>query len=266
MDAQKLQDILKAVARGEISSENAFELLKTSTYDELEFAKIDSFRGIRQGIPEVIFGPGKTAPQIIKIAEGLLVHNRIVVATKISAEVADQVLSLLPEGRYEATSKMLIFGEFPPADKTKIVSVVTAGTADVPIAEEAALYLVASGITVNRVFDVGVAGIHRLFPHLETLNKSQAVIVVAGMDGALASVIGGLIAAPIIAVPTSVGYGASFQGISALLAMLSSCAAGLTVVNIDNGFGAAVGALRVLASNTAQQAAEQSEGSRQTSS
>lgn len=246
MDAQKLQQLLKAVSAGEVSSKQAFELLKTLTYDDLEFAKIDSYRAVRQGIPEVIFGPGKTAPQIVKIAETLLTNHKIVVATKVTAEVAEQVLSLIPDGRYEQTAKMLIFGTAPEPNTATTVSVVTAGTADLPVAEEAALYLVASGIKVNRVFDVGVAGIHRLFPHVQQLKESQAVIVVAGMDGALASVIGGLIASPIIAVPTSVGYGASFQGLSALLAMLSSCAAGLTVVNIDNGFGAAVAALRII--------------------
>ena len=252
MDARELEGLLKAVSAGELSCQHAFERLKTLTYTDLEFAKVDSFRSARQGFPEVIFGPGKTAPQIIKIAEALLAHQKIVIATKVEAAVAEQVLSLLPDGRYEPRARMLIFGDDKRSEKhsddsasTSLVSVVTAGTADLPVAEEAALYLVASGCRVNQVFDVGVAGIHRLLPRVEEFNKSDAVIVVAGMDGALASVLGGLIAVPIIAVPTSVGYGASFQGLSALLAMLSSCAAGLTVVNIDNGFGAAMAALRI---------------------
>ena len=246
MDAQKLSNLLKGIEAGEVTSQAAFEQLKTLTYDDLDFAKVDSYRSIRQGIPEVIFGPGKTAEQIIEITKSLKQHHEIVVATKVASDVAKEVLNQIPEGRYNRTASMLLFGNEPASNRGTLVSVVTAGTSDLPVAEEAALYLVASGTTVNRIFDVGVAGIHRLFPHLEKLNQSQVVIVVAGMDGALASVIGGLIAAPIIAVPTSVGYGASFHGVSALLSMLTSCAAGLTTVNIDNGFGAAVAAIRII--------------------
>jgi NCAIR mutase (PurE)-related protein len=246
MDAQKLQEIIKSISSGNLAPENAFDLLKTLTYENLEFAKLDTHRKLRQGIPEVIFGPGKTATQISQIAKTLMMHHQLVVATKVDPIIATEVLSLSPECNYDNTARMLIWGTMPSIDNESMVSVVTAGTADLPIAEEAALYLTASGVLVNRVTDVGVAGIHRLFPHIESLNKSAAVIIVAGMDGALPSVIGGLIATPIIAVPTSVGYGASFQGIAALLTMLTSCAAGITVVNIDNGFGAAVATLRIL--------------------
>jgi len=248
MDTQRLQAILTALQAGQITALEAFSLLKTLTFDDLGFAKTDAHRAARQGIPEVIFGPGKTGPQIVKIAESLLAHHQVVVVTKVDVTVAEQVLSLLPVGRYETTARMLIFGTEPPVEAKLTVSVVTAGTADLSVAEEAALYLSASGIYVNRVYDVGVAGIHRIFPSVEQLNQTKAVIIVAGMDGALASVLGGLLSVPIIAVPTSVGYGASFQGLSPLLAMLNSCAAGLTVVNIDNGFGAAVAALRILGS------------------
>jgi pyridinium-3,5-biscarboxylic acid mononucleotide synthase len=252
MDAKKLAELLQAVESGKVSSQVAFEALKTFTYDELNFAKVDSYRAIRQGIPEVIFGPGKTADQITEIALKLMEHHTVVVATKVEQEIAQTVLSRLPEGRaqYDRTARMLILGTVPAPDSTRVVSVVTAGTSDLPVAEEAALYLVANGIQVNRIFDVGVAGIHRLFPHVEKLNESQVVIVIAGMDGALASVIGGLVSTPVIAVPTSVGYGANFQGLSALLAMLSSCAAGLTTVNIDNGFGAAMAAVRIIKGKT----------------
>jgi NCAIR mutase (PurE)-related protein len=251
MDAKKLTELLQEVESGKVSSQVAFEKLKTFTYDELNFAKVDSYRASRQGIPEVIFGPGKTADQITEIAMKLMEHHDVVVATKVEHSVAQTVLASMSEGRahYEKTARMLIFGTAPEPDAGKaasLVSVVTAGTSDLPVAEEAALYLIASGVPVNRIFDVGVAGIHRLFPHVEKLNKSRVVIVIAGMDGALASVIGGLVSTPVIAVPTSVGYGASFEGLSALLAMLSSCAAGLTTVNIDNGFGAAMAAIRII--------------------
>jgi NCAIR mutase (PurE)-related protein len=246
METHELQNLLQSVSQGTMSAETAFELLKTATYEELDFAKIDVFRKLRQGIPEVIFGPGKTSAQIAKIAEVLLKHNDLVVATKVESAVAAEVLALLPAGKYDAMSRMIMFGDCPEANSNSVVSVVTAGTADLPIAEEAALYLTASGVTVKRIFDVGVAGLHRLFPHLKQLRENGAVIVIAGMDGALASVVGGLTSAPVIAVPTSVGYGASYLGLSALLSMLSSCAAGLTVVNIDNGFGAAMAALRIL--------------------
>ncbi|HEY9682609.1 MAG TPA: nickel pincer cofactor biosynthesis protein LarB [Oculatellaceae cyanobacterium] len=246
MDTTELKGLLKSVATGTVAPELAFEILKTSTYTDIEFAKVDTYRKLRQGIPEVIFGPGKTALQIAKIAAVLLQHHNIVVAAKVEPSVASEVLATMQAGRYDETARMLVFGELPATKVSDNVCVVTAGTADVPVAEEAALYLAASGITVQKIFDVGVAGIHRLFPHLQRLRECTAVIVIAGMDGALASVIGGLTDVPVIAVPTSVGYGASYLGLSALLAMLNSCAAGLTVVNIDNGFGAAVAALRII--------------------
>jgi NCAIR mutase (PurE)-related protein len=248
MDSTKLAELLQALENGQISSQQAFEQLKTSTYDELSFAKVDSYRKLRHGVPEVIFGPGKTAAQIIEIAIKLLAQNQVVIATKVELPIAQAVLEKLPSGQYDKTARMLIFGTPLKSVFSDVIAVVTAGTGDLPVAEEAALYLVASGARVSRIFDVGVAGIHRLFPYVETLNESSVVIVIAGMDGALASVIGGLVSVPVIAVPTSVGYGASFHGLSALLAMLSSCAAGLTTVNIDNGFGAAVAAMRIISS------------------
>jgi NCAIR mutase (PurE)-related protein len=247
MDADKLKELLQEVAQGELTSGQAYELLKTLTFDDIGFAKLDQHRLARQGMAEVIYCPGKTASQIVAIVHRMKPHHQVVLATRADSDTANQVLSLIPDGHYDQTARMIVFGAMPQADAEFSVSVVSAGTADMPVAEECALYLVASGIKVERVYDVGVAGLHRLFPYLDILKRSEAVIVVAGMDGALPSVIGGLVGTPVIAVPTSTGYGASFHGLAALLTMLNSCAAGLTVVNIDNGFGAAVAAQRIVA-------------------
>jgi NCAIR mutase (PurE)-related protein len=254
MDANRLEQILKALAQGNLSSDEAFDELKGMTFDDVGFAKIDQYRQARQGIPEVIYCPGKTASQVVAIAHAMKGKHNIVLASRAERTLADAVLGMIPDGYYDEPSRTLIFcpgGEtgfneigLKNAHQPK-VAVVTAGTADLPVAEEAAVYLKASGIGVERITDVGVAGIHRLFPYVDILNDALAVIVIAGMDGALPSVIGGLVKPPVICVPTSTGYGASFQGLSALLTMLNSCAAGLTVVNIDNGFGAAMAAVRI---------------------
>jgi NCAIR mutase (PurE)-related protein len=257
LDSSALNQILEQVANGMLSPQEAYSQLKVLTFDDIGFAKLDHYRKSRQGIPEVIYCPGKTPSQIVAIVHAMLAHHSLVLATRIEPEKARQVLSIIPDGHYDETAQMLVFGTIQEADSEFVVSVVTAGTADLPAAEEAALYLVSHGIKVQKVYDVGVAGIHRLFPYLENLNKSAVVIVVAGMDGALPSVIGGLIASPIIAVPASIGYGANFEGLSALLTMLNSCAAGLTVVNIDNGFGAAVAAMRILSRLEAKALTEQ---------
>jgi NCAIR mutase (PurE)-related protein len=254
MDAQKLETILKALAQGQMSPDEAFDQLKGMTFDDIGFAKIDQYREARQGIPEVIYCPGKTASQIVAIVHAMKVRHYVVLASRADRALAEKIHAMIPDGYYDELSRTLIFcrgGEsgfneigLKSAARPK-VAVVTAGTADLAVAEEAAIYLKASGIGVERISDVGVAGIHRLFPYIDTLNNSLVVIVVAGMDGALPSVIGGLVRPPVICVPTSTGYGASFQGLSALLTMLNSCAAGLTVVNIDNGFGAAMAAVRI---------------------
>lgn len=213
----------------------------------LEFAKLDLDREARQGFPEAIFAPGKTAEQIIAIANTMLETHQIVIATKVSEEIASVVLPHFPSAFFHPDARMLTFGEFPaPCSLVSPVAIACAGTSDIPIAQEAALTLATKGVTVRKVFDVGVAGIHRLFQNLDEFKDVGAVIVVAGMDGALPSVVAGLIAAPIIAVPTSIGYGSNFEGLSALLTMLNSCAPGVTVVNIDNGFGAAVAAWRII--------------------
>jgi len=254
MDAQKLEQILKALAQGTMSTDEAFDELKGMTFDDVGFAKIDQYREARQGIPEVIYCPGKTASQVVAIVHAMRVRHNVVLASRADRALAEKVLAMIPDGYYDELSRTLIFcpgGETGfnelglACDGQPKVAVVTAGTADLAVAEESAIYLKAAGMGVERITDVGVAGIHRLFPYIDTLNNALAVIVIAGMDGALPSVIGGLVKPPVICVPTSTGYGASFQGLSALLTMLNSCAAGLTVVNIDNGFGAAMAAVRI---------------------
>lgn len=247
MDRNRLKELLDSLSEGKISPSDAFEQLKNLPYLELGFAKLDCHRSVRQGMPEVIFCPGKTPEQIVKIAQELKAQHNVVLATRCESEQAAAILSVLTEAQYEPQARVIVWGTPPaPSEQAPAVAVVSAGTADLPVAEEAALMLIASGLSVDRLYDVGVAGLHRLLDKIETLRKASVIIVVAGMDGALPSVVGGLIGCPVIAVPTSVGYGASFQGVSALLTMLNSCAAGVTVVNIDNGFGAAAAAMRII--------------------
>lgn len=247
MDRHKLKSLIESVARQELSTEDALCQLKDFPYHDLGYARLDSHRAVRQGMPEVIFSLGKTPRQIIEIACELKAHHDLVAATKVTDEVADLVLKELPDAVYYKTARLILWGQMPDLDSDlPVVAVVTAGTADVPVAEEAALFLLACGINVKRLYDVGVAGIHRLMDNLDDLRQCSVTIAVAGMDGVLPSVVGGLLAGPVIAVPTSVGYGTSFGGVTALLTMLNSCAAGVTVLNIDNGFGAAMAAMRVL--------------------
>ncbi len=247
MDKERLSAILNTVASGDMSTDEALELLRHLPYDDLGFAKLDSHRSLRQGIPEVIFCPGKTALQVVEILQRLKQNHKLVLASRATPELAATVLCQIPDAVYHELGKMIIYGALPvPDESLLVVAVVTAGTADLPVAEEAALVLQSQAVPVIRLSDVGVAGLHRLLNNLEMLRKASVVIVVAGMDGALPSVVGGLLEAPVIAVPSSVGYGASFQGLAALLTMLNSCAAGLTVCNIDNGFGAAVAAVKIV--------------------
>jgi pyridinium-3,5-biscarboxylic acid mononucleotide synthase len=249
MDKEHLKAVFDAVARGELTVEQALDQVRHLPYQDLGFAKVDSHRSLRQGMAEVIFCPGKTPEQIAEIAVNLQQHHPVVLASRSSGETARAVLRLAPHAVYHQLAQMLVFGALPqPNAALPAVAVVTAGTADLPVAEEAALVLQAEAVPVLRMPDVGVAGIHRLLGNLENLHGTSVTIVVAGMDGALPSVLAGLLDMPVIAVPTSVGYGANFQGLSALLTMLNSCAAGLTVVNIDNGFGAAVAAMRIIRS------------------
>ena len=241
------RDLLEQVASGKLAPEKALDALSFQPAESLEFATIDHHRALRQGFPEVIFGEGKTDDQIVSIAQRILEHGNGVLATRVSASAAKAMQSAITGAEWNALGRtVFVRGKTPPDTKQGTVLVITAGTSDLPVAEEAAVTLTAAGCKVGRLTDVGVAGIHRILSKREALTDAAVVIVVAGMDGALPSVVGGLVRVPVIAVPTSVGYGASFQGIAALLTMLNSCASGITVVNIDNGFGAAMAAARIL--------------------
>ena len=238
MDKRELQQLLRQVADGEIKPDEALLQIKTEPYREMGFAKLDTHRGIRQGMAEVIYGAGKTKEQIYQIAAAMVEeHEKTVLITRMSEEAADYVSEKL-NLQYDALSRIGIVGEKPEPDGVGKIVVATGGTSDIPVAEEAALTAEVLGNEVVRLYDVGVAGLHRTLAHLEDIMSASVIIAIAGMEGALASVIGGLSDCPVIAVPTSVGYGASFGGLSALLAMLNSCASGVSVVNIDNGFGA----------------------------
>ena len=232
------KEILKKVATGEISAEEAELQLKMKPFEDLGYAKIDHHRALRQGIAEVIYGAGKTPEQISGIVQNMLTNGqKTILITRMSHEAAAFV-GKAHKLNYSEISRVGIIGELPEADGKGHIVVATGGTSDMPVAEEAALTAEALGNKVIRLYDVGVAGLHRLLSHSEELMTARAVISIAGMEGALTSVIGGLVDCPVIGVPTSVGYGASFGGVSALLSMLNSCASGVSVVNIDNGFGA----------------------------
>ena len=227
--------LLEKVRTGEISPEEAESSLKLKPFVDLGFAKPDTHRGIRQGVPEVIYGAGKTSEQIKKIAEALMAAGqKTVIVTRLDEDKA----SSLDLTRYYDTARIGVYGKIPSADTEGSLVILTGGTSDLPVAEEAAVTAELLGNNVTRIYDVGVAGIHRLMSHTEEIMNAKVIIAIAGMEGALASVVGGLADCPVIAVPTSVGYGASFEGLSALLSMLNSCASGVSVVNIDNGFGA----------------------------
>lgn len=230
------RDILEKVASGEMTVEEAELQLKMKPFVDLGFAKPDLHRGLRQGVPEVIFGEGKTPEQIDAITVSLMEGGqKTVIITRLSAEKAAALKTSI---KYYDVARIGVAGEIPEASAKGTIVVATAGTSDLPVAEEAAVTAELLGNKVNRIYDVGVSGLHRLLSHKEELMSASVIIAVAGMEGALASVIGGLVDCPVIAVPTSVGYGASFEGLTALLAMMNSCASGVTVVNIDNGFGA----------------------------
>lgn len=248
MDERSLDALLRAFADGAVSTEEVIARLKTLPYESIDFARPDSHRLLRQGFAEVIYAEGKTSDQISGIAAKLLETSPSVLATRVDADKARELSGDFPEGRYYEDARLFVFGEpesRESAGEAFSVAVLSAGTSDLPVAQEAARVLEYFGVTVVRKFDVGVAGAHRLLGELKEINACLAVIVVAGMDGVLPSLVGGLVASPVVAVPTSVGYGASFEGIAPLLTMLNSCAAGVAVVNIDNGFGAAMAVLRM---------------------
>jgi hypothetical protein len=240
-------ELLERVRSGAIRPEAALGELAQLPFEDVGYAKVDHHRALRQGLPEVILGQGKTAEQIIGISRRLLAAGQNVLVTRLAPEAAPLVMAGVPELEHNALARTALGLKHPvPAIAGPKVAVVTAGTADLPVAEEALETLRAAGVPTERVFDVGVAGLHRLLDTLPTLRAARALIVVAGMEGALPSVVGGLVAAPVVAVPTSTGYGAAFEGVTALFGMLTSCASGVTVVNIDNGFGAAMAVLRLI--------------------
>jgi NCAIR mutase (PurE)-related protein len=238
MDKNSLERLLRQVKNGDLDIGEAMDRLKSLPYEDLGFAKLDTHRDLRRGFPEVIFCQGKTTEQVVQVFESLARSERVVMATRATREVYEAVRRAFPAAIYHEAAR-IILSATPDEPKTeRTIAVVSAGTSDIPVAEEAAVTAQTMGNPVERLFDVGVAGIHRLLHNKDTLTKANVVIVVAGMEGALASVVGGMVDRPVIAVPTSIGYGASFQGLAALLSMLNCCAPGVAVMNIDNGFGA----------------------------
>jgi len=244
---ERVRSLLDDLAAGRLSVDAALGQLDDAPVDELGYATVDQHRALRQGYPEVVFGQGKTVEQVKGICARLAAHGDGFLVTRAESAALDALRAQWPSIEINAMARTALLRAASPAPKgTRAVAVVTAGTSDLPVAEEAAVTLDAIGHPVIRVTDVGVAGIHRILAKRDTLHGAAVVIVVAGMDGALPSVVGGLVRCPVIAVPTSVGYGAAFGGLAPLLTMLNSCAAGVTVCNIDNGFGAAVAASRIL--------------------
>jgi pyridinium-3,5-biscarboxylic acid mononucleotide synthase len=247
---ERVRELLRQVADGSIAADAALDHLALSPIESLSFATIDHHRALRQGYPEVIFAPGKTTEQVVAIAERIAEHHEGFLVTRAAEDVRVALLQRFPTAQVNEPGRTVLLapagGASAPKTSQGTLLIITAGTSDLPVAEEAAETACALRLTVARMTDVGVAGIHRVLSQKDALMAARAIIVVAGMDGALPSVVGGLVRVPVIAVPTSVGYGASFGGIAALLAMLNSCAAGVTVVNIDNGFGAAMAAARIM--------------------
>jgi NCAIR mutase (PurE)-related protein len=242
MTPERLLELLRAVQNGEMNPETALETLRHLPFEDLGFARVDHHRSLRQGFPEVVFCEGKTTEQVVAITERLIAHGAPVLATRVDPRVAEALLEAHPEAQHNPTARTVVIDPRPDGERSPasggLVLVITAGTSDMPVAEEACVTVEIMGARADRLHDVGVSGIHRLLAHTDRLAAADVLIVVAGMEGALPSVVGGLVSAPVIAVPTSVGYGANLGGLTALLAMLNSCAMGVVVVNIDNGFGA----------------------------
>jgi NCAIR mutase (PurE)-related protein len=239
MQPDQLRSILEEVAAGQRTVEAALDDLRDLPYEDLGFARLDHHRALRTGVPEVVYGQGKTPGQIAAIVDRFVARSGQAIVTRISPEAVTLVKAAHPAARHVELARILAVGDFPTPPAAPFVAVVAAGTSDMPVAEEAAVTLELLGTRPERVYDVGVAGLHRLLAKRDLLRAATAVVAVAGMEGALATVVGGLVACPVVAVPTSVGYGVSFHGLAALLTMLNSCVPGVAVVNIDNGFGAA---------------------------
>lgn len=238
MTPEKIRQILNEVKSGQLSVDNAMDTMRELPFEELEFAKVDHHRELRTGAPEVIFCQGKTPEQVIQIVKAMLAKGNNILATRANDDIMSALHQVFPKGEVKKMARIFLIKQkeiTPPLTK---IAIVTAGTADIPVAEEAAVTAETFGNNVDRIFDVGVAGIHRLYRQLPKIREAKVIVAVAGMEGALPSVLGGLVDKPVIAVPTSVGYGANFNGLSALLTMLNSCSNGISVVNIDNGFGA----------------------------
>ena len=238
MNVKEVKNLLKKVKNGQTSIEEALEILKNFPYSDLGFARIDHHRELRTGYPEIIYCAGKSVEQVKEIFRVMSVRENMVIGTRASHEIYEAVSIVSPDVVYYPEARIISVQKKKPVVPKSRIAVITAGTSDIPVAEEAAVTAELLGNNVLRIYDAGVAGIHRLVDKLPEIRNCRVVIVIAGMEGALASVVGGLVDKPVIAVPTSVGYGANFGGISALLAMLTSCSTGVTVVNIDNGFGA----------------------------
>jgi hypothetical protein len=247
MDRQRLAELLRALAAGETAVDDVLDRLRALPFEDLGFARLDHHRELRNGFGEVVFGAGKSPDELVAIARRLVEASARVLVTRVDPEAAAVLVRAVPGVTYHPRARVAIRTDraAPPLGQGPLL-VLSAGTADLPVAEEAAISAEFLGARVERVFDVGVAGLHRLLAEHARLREAAVVIAVAGMEGALPSVVGGLVSAPVIAVPTSVGYGTSFGGVAALLAMLNSCAAGVVVVNVDNGFGAAAAAVRIL--------------------
>ena len=237
MNTDSIRKLLEKVSTGSTGVDEALDALKRLPYEDLGFAKIDTHRDLRTGFPEVVFCEGKTLEQIAGVV-GSLPENGFMMGTRADRDVYDAVKAVRSDAVYHEAARIVLVGKREGRRSEKAILVLSAGTSDQPVAEEAAVTAEAMGNAVERLYDVGVAGLHRLLAHGEKLSEANVLVVVAGMEGALASIVGGLVDRPVIAVPTSVGYGASFHGLSALLTMLNSCAPGVAVVNIDNGFGA----------------------------
>jgi NCAIR mutase (PurE)-related protein len=250
MDPRDLDALLRAVREGRVTPDEAADRLKTLPYESLGFATVDHHRALRRGFAEVVFGAGKTPEQVAQIVERITARGQNVLVTRVTPEVFATIAAARPGGqaKYHESARAVAVVQAPPVPLDGRVAIVCAGTSDVPVAEEAAVTAEFHGAAVDRIYDVGVAGLHRLLDRAPVIRQANVVVVAAGMEGALPSVVGGLVEAPVIAVPTSIGYGASFQGLAALLAMLNSCASGVAVVNIDNGFGAGYMACAILRS------------------
>jgi pyridinium-3,5-biscarboxylic acid mononucleotide synthase len=239
VDANRLKTLLEQVRTGEVTPDAALDQIKSLPFEDLGFAKVDHHRAVRMGVPEVIFGPGKSPENFVEIFDRLAERGHSVLATRVSQEQVAAALARFPQAEHNPLARTLVLRRQGEMLGKGTIGIISAGTSDIPVAEEAAVTAEVMGNDVTRLFDVGVAGLHRLLSHSELLRQARVLVVCAGMEGALPSVVGGLVSVPVIAVPTSVGYGAAFGGIAALLGMINSCASNVSVVNIDNGFGAA---------------------------